>query len=72
MWWVRWVRWVRWVWWSKCGECSRHSKCKRSKCSECNTEWCLVEIIRVDMRHAERAAGARNVHPQRGVGLVGR
>lgn len=31
---------------------------------------CLVEVVRVDMRHPERSAGARDVHPQRGVGLV--
>ena len=30
----------------------------------------LVEVVRVDMRHPERSAGARDVHPQRGVGLV--
>ena len=30
----------------------------------------LVEVVRVDMRHPEGSAGARDVHPQRGVGLV--
>ena len=30
----------------------------------------LVEVVRVDMRHPERSAGARDVHPQRGVSLV--